>query len=48
MAVHEIPNSGFVMAVNSRRTSCQLLGKEWALNTGKLPQGGLPRNSVVR
>ena len=23
-------------------------GKEWALNTGKLPPGGLPRNSVVK
>ena len=31
-----------------RRASCQLLGKEWALNTGKLPPGGLPRNSVVK
>ena len=25
----------------------QLLAKEWALTTGKLPTGGLPRNSVV-
>ena len=24
--------------------SCQLLAKKWALNTGKLPLGGLPRN----
>ena len=32
----------------SRRTSCQLLAKEWALNTGKLPLGGLPWNSVVK
>ena len=33
---------------SSRRANCQLLAKEWALNTGKLPQGGLPRNSVVK
>ena len=32
----------------SRKASCQLLAKEWALNTGKLPPGGLSRNSVVR
>ena len=25
-----------------------LLAKEWALNTGKLPLGCLPRNSVVK
>ena len=24
------------------RASCQLLVKKWALNTGKLPSGGLP------
>ena len=29
------------------RRACQLLVK-WALNTGKLPPGGLPRNSVLR
>ena len=28
--------------------SCQLLVKEWTLNTGKLPPGGLSRNSVVK
>ena len=26
----------------------QLMAKEYTLSTGKLPQGGLPRNSVVR
>ena len=30
------------------RASCQLLAKEWALNTGQLPAGVLPRNSVVK
>ena len=33
---------------DSRRGSCQFLEKECALNTGKLPPGGLPRNSVVK
>ena len=28
--------------------SCQLLAKEWVLNTGKLHPGCLPRNSVVK
>ena len=28
--------------------SCQLLAKEWALNTGKLPPGVLPINIVVK
>ena len=32
----------------SRRAICLLLGKEWALNTGELPPGGLPRNNVVK
>ena len=32
----------------SRRASCQLLVKEYALSTGNLPPGGLPRNSVVK
>ena len=35
-------------SADSRRASCQLLVKELALNTGKLPLGGLPRNSVVK
>ena len=34
-------------STDSRRTSCQLLAKEWTLYTGKLPLGGLPRNNVV-
>ena len=33
---------------DSRRASWQLLPKGWALNTGKLPLGGLFRNSVVK
>ena len=32
----------------SRRASYQLLVKEWALNTSKLPPGGLPWNSVLK
>ena len=28
--------------------SCQLLAKEWALNTGILPLGGFQRNVVVK
>ena len=28
----------FPSSADSRRASCQLLMKEWALNTGKLPQ----------
>ena len=32
----------------SRRTSCQLLVKELALNSGKLPSGGLPRNMAAK
>ena len=31
-----------------RRASCKLLAKECRLSTGKLPLGGLPKNSVVR
>ena len=27
------------MSADSREASCQLLAKEWALNTGKLPPG---------
>ena len=37
----------FPSSADSRRASCQLLAKECSLNTGKLPPGGLPRNSVV-
>ena len=37
----------FPSSADSKR-SCQLLAKKWALNTGKLPLGGFPRNSVVR
>ena len=31
-----------------KRAWCQLLVKEWALGTGKMSPGDLPRNSVVR
>ena len=31
-----------------KKTSCQLIEKKITLSTGKLPWGGLPRNSVVR
>ena len=31
----------------SRTASCQLLAKEWTLNTDKLPPGGLPSKRVV-
>ena len=34
-------------SADSRRASCQLMEKECALNTGKLPPGGLPRNGAV-
>ena len=30
--------------VDSKRTSCQLLSKEWSLNTDKLHLGDLPWN----
>ena len=32
---------------DSRRASCQLLAKELAQNTSKLPSGGLTRNNNV-
>ena len=31
-----------------KKSICQLMAKGWSLNTGKLPQGGLPWNSVNR
>ena len=39
----------FHSSTDSRRASCQLLAKEWALNTGKLPPGGfrLARRNIV-
>ena len=36
----------FPSSADSRRASCKLLVIECALNTGKLPPGGLPRNNV--
>ena len=38
----------FPSSADSRRASCQLLVKELAINTGELPPGGLPRNSVAK
>ena len=38
----------FSSSVASRRTSCQLLRKEWTLNTGILTPGGWPRNKVIK
>ena len=38
----------FPSFADSRRASCQLLAKEWALNTGKLHLRDLPRNSMVK
>ena len=35
-------------SADSRRASCQLMPKERALNTGRLPPGAFPRNSVVK
>ena len=37
----------FPSSADSRRASCQLLAKELAQNTGKLPSGGLPKNNVL-
>ena len=37
-----------ISSTDSRRASCQLLVKELALNTSKLPPVGLPKNSVVK
>ena len=31
-----------------KKSICQLMAKRWALSTGNLPRGGLPRNSVDR
>ena len=33
----------FPSSIDPNRASCQLVAKEWALNTGKLPLGCLPR-----
>ena len=38
----------FPSSADTRRASCQLLAKELAPNIGKLPTGGLPKNSVVK
>ena len=38
----------FRSSADSRRASCQAMAKEWALNIGKLPPEGFPRNSVVK
>ena len=38
----------FPSSADSKRGSCQLLVKEWALDTGKLPPGSLPKNIVIK
>ena len=38
----------FPSSANLGNASCQLLMKECAINTGKLPPGGLRRNSMVK
>ena len=38
----------FFPFANLKRAICQFLAKEWALNIGKLPLGGLLRNSVFK
>ena len=43
---HIISHQFFPSSIDSR--SCQLLGKEWALDTGKLPPKDMPTNSVVK
>ena len=45
---HSFDDKSFPSSSDSRRASCQLLVKEWALNTGKLPGGVFPRNIVVK
>ena len=40
--------NNFPSYADSRGASCQLLAKEWALNTDKLSPGGLLRNRVVK
>ena len=47
-APRSIPTSGRSSSRCFKKSSCQLMAKECALITGKLPLGGLPRNSVVR
>ena len=38
-AAHSFVEKLFPSSADSRRASCQLLAKEWALNTSKLPPG---------
>ena len=44
---HSFSGEYFPFSTDSRRASCQLLAKEWTLNTGKVPPEGLHRNSLV-
>ena len=51
LALNTKPQAHYSVHINDvsyTGTSCQLLVKEWTLNTGKLPPGGLSRNSVVK
>ena len=45
---HSFVENLFASSADSGRVNCQFMAKEWALNTGKLPPGGLHRNSVVK
>ena len=45
---HGYVSTVFPLALILKRASCQLLTKALALKAGKLPTGGLPRNSVVK
>ena len=35
-----------IFSADSEGASCQLLVKEWTLNVGKLPVGGLPGGTM--
>ena len=39
---------GPVQEIEDVQNVCYIIAKEWALNTGKLPEEGLPRNSVLK
>ena len=40
---YDVPSIFFPSSADSKIVSCQLLVNEWALNTGQLSLGGLPR-----
>ena len=45
---HENILRPFFLFRRFKKRICQLMAKGWALSTGSLPRGGLPRNSVDR